>query len=391
MSSESFEFWRSRRERERKTAQIVEITGISNDEASQLLAATNWVVEEAVQLFFNVGRDGLRQHLTEIHHRPAQHDYHGEPDVLDADPGVGPLSSGKQGSSRNEDHDEVPDTAEEEARPGRAGPPGLPPRRQIRPPRDLNLGGWQPGERRPPRDPNRPPRDLNLAPPYRLLFIGNFHAAKVRAESNDKWLIANVQRDDEVSQQINKHVWRNREIQDIVQKHFIFFQVYDHLEEGIKLSNWYKIGGTPAILIIDPKTGLKLHQEVGPVDAQRVLEILRPFTEKGPLEDSKPTESVVPEEVEKIEYPVLPREPAGGTPGIVNIAIRLPYGNRIERKFLATDPIQVLWSFAANEFPEGQRFVLISAIRGIKLKYEEQKTIEEAGVGDTVLTLVFLK
>ena len=41
------------------------------------------------------------------------------------------------------------------------------------------------------------------------------------------------------------------------------------------------------------------------------------------------------EEVESIEYPALPKEPARLTTGVVNIVIRLPYGDRIQRKFLA--------------------------------------------------------
>ena len=51
------------------------------------------------------------------------------------------------------------------------------------------------------------------------------------------------------------------------------------------------------------------------------------------------------EEVVRTEYPALPPEPAISTPGVVNIAIRLPYEGRIERRFLATDPIQVFLKF----------------------------------------------
>ena len=51
------------------------------------------------------------------------------------------------------------------------------------------------------------------------------------------------------------------------------------------------------------------------------------------------------EEVESIEYPALPKEPARLTTGVVNIVIRLPYGDRIQRKFLATDRIQVCFLF----------------------------------------------
>ena len=41
----------------------------------------------------------------------------------------------------------------------------------------------------------------------------------------------------------------------------------------------------------------------------------------------------------------MPEEPARLTTGVVNIVIRVPCGDRIERKFLATDPIQVCFLY----------------------------------------------
>jgi hypothetical protein len=82
----------------------------------------------------------------------------------------------------------------------------------------------------------------------------------------------------------------------------------------------------------------------GSVDTQKLIEILHPYTAKEPLkylEDSENPASVVPREFGRNEYPSLPRDPARGTPRVVNIVIRLPYGRRIQRQFLATDPIQV--------------------------------------------------
>jgi len=48
---------------ESKTSQFIEITGLTKTEAVQFLEATDWVVDEALQLFFTVGRDGLRDAL----------------------------------------------------------------------------------------------------------------------------------------------------------------------------------------------------------------------------------------------------------------------------------------------------------------------------------------
>jgi len=213
--------------------------------------------------------------------------------------------------------------------------------------------------------------------------------------------LASIHSSNPESRLLNWKVWNNAEIQDIVREHFIFWQIYDYSEEGKKVIDWYKINQKPAVLIIDPHTGYKMHDIEGSisVDDQRIIEILSLYTEKGPLdsEDRKnlaaPLSSDYVESQKSptgIEYPTLPREPVTGTPGVVNIVIRFPYGSRIQRKFVATDPIQVLWSFAASQIPKDNKvFVLECATRGVKLNYYDRKTIEEAGVADSVLTLVF--
>jgi len=317
-------------------------------------------------------------HLRESALRAIYRDHLRESALRDDIAGVGPetfppTSPGNSGLSRNEYVDEEPITPEGQVRPGRSPSPGHSTRAE------LSRG-----------------RAQTIAPPFHLLSFGSFEAVKVRAQSKGKWILANVQTDESESHELN-NVWRNSEIQDIIQKHFIFWQIYDDYEEGQKINHWYKIDKKPAVLVVDPHTGYKMDHVEGTVDTQQLIEILRPYTEKAPvaesskyLEDSK-NSSVVPREVGRNEYPALPREPARGTPGVVNIAIRLPYGSRIQRQFLATDPIQVLWSFAATEIPEDKDFVLVSPTRGLKLNFDDRKSIEEAGVADSVLTLFFRK
>ena len=51
------------------------------------------------------------------------------------------------------------------------------------------------------------------------------------------------------------------------------FQTYDYCEEGRKIITWYKIDKTPAILIIDPYTGYKMHKVEGNVDVEKMKEV----------------------------------------------------------------------------------------------------------------------
>ena len=46
-------------------------------------------------------------------------------------------------------------------------------------------------------------------------------------------------------------------------------QTYDYCEEGKKIITWYKIDKTPAILIIEPYTGYKMHKVEANVDAEK--------------------------------------------------------------------------------------------------------------------------
>jgi hypothetical protein len=122
---------------ESKTSQFIEITGLTKTEAVQFLEATDWVVDEALQLFFTVGRDGLRDasppqnpgrsfesdynaHIRESAFQAIYRDHLRE-SALRA--GVGPETSpptspGNSGLSRNGYADEEPVTPEGQVRPG---------------------------------------------------------------------------------------------------------------------------------------------------------------------------------------------------------------------------------------------------------------------------------
>lgn len=64
----------------------------------------------------------------------------------------------------------------------------------------------------------RPPRDI--------LFLGSFMEARDHAKTLNRWLLVNVQNPQEFSCQIlNRDVWSNKQIEDIVKDHFVLWQV----------------------------------------------------------------------------------------------------------------------------------------------------------------------
>lgn len=63
-------------------------------------------------------------------------------------------------------------------------------------------------------------------PPCDILFLGSFMEARDHAKTLNRWLLVNVQNPQEFCCQVlNRDVWPNENIQEIVKDHFILWQV----------------------------------------------------------------------------------------------------------------------------------------------------------------------
>ncbi|KAG9439506.1 hypothetical protein H6P81_019671 [Aristolochia fimbriata] len=178
---------------------------------------------------------------------------------------------------------------------------------------------------------------------------------------------------------LNRDTWANEIVAQTIPSHFVFWQEYEDSMEGKKVCAFYKIDSIPAVLVIDSITGQKMKCWKGMVEPQRLLADLMPFLEKNPfeyfrkggesasqettasqkvkidqddgeelleslaLEDDKEDEELVIRKGVSVTYPILPEEPA---------EIRLPDGRKLERNFLQTDPVQLLWSFCESQLEE---------------------------------------
>lgn len=120
-------------------------------------------------------------------------------------------------------------------------------------------------------------------PPIPLIYKGSFENAKLAANAADKWLIVNIQSKAEFSSQmLNGHTWANETLAETISSNFVFWQIYDDREEGLKASTYYKVESRPVTLVIDPITGLQMHSWSGMVEADTLLEDLMPFMDKSP-------------------------------------------------------------------------------------------------------------
>ncbi|GAB1608688.1 UBX domain-containing protein 7-like isoform X2 [Argonauta hians] len=96
-------------------------------------------------------------------------------------------------------------------------------------------------------------------PPIDLIFKGTFSSAREEGTGQNRWLMVNIQNVQEFAcQTLNRDVWSNSAVRNIVKEHFILWQVYHDSEEGRKYMQFYKVNVWPYIAILDPQTGEKL-------------------------------------------------------------------------------------------------------------------------------------
>ncbi|KAI4480876.1 hypothetical protein M0804_009973 [Polistes exclamans] len=93
-------------------------------------------------------------------------------------------------------------------------------------------------------------------PPKNILFLGTFVDAREHAKSLNRWLLVNVQDSQEfVCQVLNRDVWSNEQIQEIVKDHFVLWQVLSNTKDGKNYIDFYKVIDYPYLAVIDPRTG----------------------------------------------------------------------------------------------------------------------------------------
>lgn len=402
-------------ERDSLVSSFLEIAAGQNvDTATQFLQATGWKLEEALQLFY-VGSEGVGALAFPTPNSPSFQDL-GESIIADEISGSQPLD--------DEVRAPLPVKREvlyEDAAFHRFHPTSVIPFRNFEE-ESRRPGVWEAGHSA--SSSTTSSRD-NLAslyrPPFELMHHGPFDKVKIDASHQDKWLLVNLQSTDEFSSHmLNRDTWANEAVAQTIRSNFIFWQVYHDSSEGKKVCTYYNLQKMPAILVVDPITGQKIRGWQGMIQPDRLLEDLLPFMERGPQEHhvllphKRPRESneaskrkeekeelppaatspAIEKEIEKIVYPSLPEEPKEKRELLCRVGIRLPDGRRIQRNFLLTDPIQLLWSFCASSIGEdglNRRFKFTQAIPGASrsLSYGDELSFAESGLSNSMISLAW--
>ncbi|XP_035216881.1 UBX domain-containing protein 7-like [Stegodyphus dumicola] len=116
-------------------------------------------------------------------------------------------------------------------------------------------------------------------PPLDIMHRGTFDSARDFGQTSNRWLMVNIQDSQEFSCQVlNRDVWSNPTVKELISQHFVFWQVYSDSIDGQRYMQFYKLVEFPYIAIIDPRTGEKL-LEWHHVDATSICELIQIFLE----------------------------------------------------------------------------------------------------------------
>jgi len=93
-------------------------------------------------------------------------------------------------------------------------------------------------------------------PPLDMMFQGDWQSARDHAAKTNRWLLVNIQDSKEFQCQVlNRDLWSNPGVKAIVSEHFVFWQQYKESDDAERYMTFYTIKEWPYVSIIDPRTG----------------------------------------------------------------------------------------------------------------------------------------
>lgn len=125
------------------------------------------------------------------------------------------------------------------------------------------------------------PRDILLAQPY--------EQARSVAKNSRKWLLVNIESLDFASSLLNRDVWSQQNIKQLVRENFIFIQVSNTSDDGKNLQRFHHIEELPFVGIFDPRTGEQLASWTNVVDPVRFHREMQEFLIVNSYDGSRPS------------------------------------------------------------------------------------------------------
>ncbi|XP_049532932.1 UBX domain-containing protein 7 [Anopheles darlingi] len=116
-------------------------------------------------------------------------------------------------------------------------------------------------------------------PPFEILFSGGFDLAQRHGRSLDRWLLVNLQDDlNFCCQMLNRDLWSDARLKEFMRRNLVFWQQSNKTNDGAKFKTFYKVRSEPYIAMIDPRTGEEVQNfSTADLTPARFLEALKEF------------------------------------------------------------------------------------------------------------------
>ncbi|XP_019096418.1 PREDICTED: putative plant UBX domain-containing protein 14 [Camelina sativa] len=256
--------------------------------------------------------------------------------------------------------------------------------------------------RRNPQEPSDSRLSSLYRPPLDLLFNGSFEKAKATASIEDLWLLVNLQSTIEFASQshtLNRDLWSNDAVSQAIKmrKWSGMIEAHGFLEDLMKYKD---VGPHEHVASLTSNKRIKTekicflssqvdddHQDMSTFwDNDRVVT---------PPSWGKEFEETCLSSDDVFEFPVLTEEPKGDCDRslLCSLCIRFPDGRRKQRKFLKSEPVQLLWSFCYFNMEDSEKraFKLVQAIPGATktLDYGAKATFDQSGIDNSIVSVTW--
>ena len=98
-------------------------------------------------------------------------------------------------------------------------------------------------------------------PPFDLMTSADLDGARSDARESEKWLMVNLHDNSDFQcQMLNRDLWKDSAVKQLVKEHFVFMQPVKDSDEGLQYLQFYPVQTYPHISILDPRTGERCRQ-----------------------------------------------------------------------------------------------------------------------------------
>eukprot|EP01039_Chlorochromonas_danica_P001225 gene1221-1337_t len=178
--------------------------------------------------------------------------------------------------------------------------------------------------------------------PLEIMTNGPFDEAKEVAAIADKWLLVNIQNEEEFACHVlNRDFWRTEEVRDLVTCSFTFWQQLNISPQGKRFIERYRVKTFPFVAVLDPHTGALLWKREGrdKVDPHSLAvrcSLLPGFSVKDILSShTTPSSS-------------SSSSSSGASEKMIQLRVRLPAGGSLQTQLAVDRPVKQLLTFVAT-------------------------------------------